>query len=477
MYYSHQPNFSYQNYLQAKSFEKSIRLKIDEQTKLLIGTGKRIQEEFVKSGIQIIEKIELVGDEICYRLNDIHNSIDDLNATFNWGFSEILISLNAINESLESLIEIAKTPIQTWAYENFEIARESYRKELYEEALEYLDRAINGYGSNIGYKTEYRFHFLKGIIFLGSFRNNSPEIINLKLAEESFLFSYRYSKVDDPDIASKSMMNAGWASYCQGEMIRALEYTKQSIQINPNNAEAFFQLAKIELHQNNIKSGIRNLKTAIDLDKLFAIKARNDQDINKYEKSVYNLFKELIKEKEQVYKALYIQLKPRISQLISLYKDKPIQNNDNQVIKLFESGVRDADENNLLAYISAIQSLKIASNQIDNAIKLREQEIEKYIRQINYSNKLENAKISGGIVGSILGFALGAVIGGVGLGVVSFILAIPVALYSIFDSNAEKTADNILLYGAIIGGICGGLYGLVAGAKTISDYFKGKIKY
>lgn len=123
--YIYQPNFSYTNYhLQAKSFEDSIRLEINQQTEQLISSRNRAKAEFVKQIGNLAKSIDLVGSDIVYKLTDIHNSIVELNATFNWGFSEILTSLGLINESLESLIQIAKTPVQTWAYEQFEIARE-----------------------------------------------------------------------------------------------------------------------------------------------------------------------------------------------------------------------------------------------------------------------------------------------------------------------------------------------------------------
>lgn len=123
---------------------------------------------------------------------------------------------------------------------NSKLQEKAYRKELYEEALEYLDKAINGYKSNAGYKIEYRFYFLKGVIYLGSFKNNSPKIINLHKSEECFLNAFRYSKSDYPDRASKSLLNAGWAAYCQGEMKRAIQHTQQSIKLDSKIAEGFF---------------------------------------------------------------------------------------------------------------------------------------------------------------------------------------------------------------------------------------------
>lgn len=463
--YVYQPNFSYKNYLQAKSFEKSIRLELNDQTKQLIASEKKVKEEVVKKIGHVAESIELVGNEICYKLSDINNSLVDLNATFNWGFSEMLTSMGLINDSLESLIQIATTPAQTWAYEQFEIARDAYRKELYEEALEYIDKAINGYKSNAGYKIEYRFHFLKGVIHLGSFKNSSLKIINSQKAEESFINAYRYSKSDFPNEASKSLLNAGWAAYCQGEMKRAREHTQQSLQIDSKLANGFFQLAKIELHLNILDSGIQNLKSAIELDRLFAIKATNDRDIMKFNKDVYGLLKKLKNETEEEYKFYYSKIEPKISKLKLLYGNDPFQGKASQVLQCYNNGKDSAEEKTLFGYLYAIESFQEVSKSIISTISEREDSIKTNIRQNNYERKLKNAKIYGGFIGGLLGFVPGAAVG-------AFAGAIIASILSIFSGGDEKP-----LTGAIIGGIPCGIYSAYFVAKEVMAFFQNRIEF
>ncbi len=474
--YVYQPNFSYKNYLQARSFEESIRLEFNNQTKQLIASEKKVKEEVVKRIGHIAESIELVGNEICYKLSDIHNSIVDLNATFNWGFSEMLTSIGLINESLESLIKIATTPAQTWAYEQFEIARDAYRKELYEEALEYLDKAINGYKSNAGYKIEYRFHFLKGVIHLGSFKNNSVKIINSQKAEESFINAYRYSKSDYPNRASKSLLNAGWAAYCQGEMKRAREHTQRSLQIDSKFADGFFQLAKIELHLNILDSGIQNLKSAIELDRLFAIKATNDGDIMKFNKDVYDLFKKLKNETEKEYKSLYSKVEPKISKLKLLYGNDPLQGNASQVLQCYNNGKDSAEENTLFGYLYAIESFQDVYKNIHDAISERENVIEVNIRNNNYKRKQKNANTYGGFIGGFLGLVLGAAAGALAGAICSLVIVLPIAFLSIFDPSLGENTNDISIFFAIIGGIGGGIYGAWGGAAMLMDFLRNRIK-
>ncbi len=97
---------------------------------------------------------------LSYQLADISSDLQELNSSMHWGFSELISGVGQINDSLAALIQIAKTPAQAWAYEQYEIARDASRKHLYPEALEALDHAINGFGDHTGYRLEWRFQRL-----------------------------------------------------------------------------------------------------------------------------------------------------------------------------------------------------------------------------------------------------------------------------------------------------------------------------
>lgn len=83
-----------------------------------------------------------------YHMADVMDGIWELNSTFQWGISRVLVNLGGLNDSFEKLIKIARTPSQTWAYEQFEIAREAFTKGHYNDALKSVQIAIDGYGSN-----------------------------------------------------------------------------------------------------------------------------------------------------------------------------------------------------------------------------------------------------------------------------------------------------------------------------------------
>jgi len=286
-------SLSYSDYLKAKSFERGLKRQISSSAKSIVASNEELQRENISVLRDISSSMAAGFESVSLEIGDLSAEIRELNATFHWGFSELLTEAGRINDSLEELVQLAKTPAQTWAYEQFEIARDADRKGLYEEALEYLNRAINGYGGQTGYNLEYRFHFLLGRIRLGSFRNYSTEIVRLPEAERSFLYAARYAAQDAPKEAAQALLAAGWAAYCQGEVTKADEHTRQALTLDPDLAEAYFQLAKISAHIDNVQDALAPLRQAIALDRGYTIKAAADEDFRKHERQVIDLFEEL----------------------------------------------------------------------------------------------------------------------------------------------------------------------------------------
>jgi len=126
-----------------------------------------------------------------------------------------------------------------------------------------LDRAINGYAGQTGYKLEYRFHFFLGRIRLGSSRNNSPEIIRLAEAERAFLYAARYATREIPKEVARALLAAGWAAYCREDMNLAQQHTQQAVTWDAGLGEAHFQLAKILIDEP--AQALVSLQTAIEI--------------------------------------------------------------------------------------------------------------------------------------------------------------------------------------------------------------------
>ena len=145
----------------------------------------------------------------------ISSEISELNASFQWGFGRMIAQLGGMNASLQALIQIAKTPVQTWAYNQFQIARENFRKGLYTNCFKRLDKAINGDQTSAGYEEEWRFHQMIGVVRLGFFGCDAT-LVDVAQAEGAFLLAAKYARVDEPQEAAKALLSEVGVRSCKG---------------------------------------------------------------------------------------------------------------------------------------------------------------------------------------------------------------------------------------------------------------------
>jgi tetratricopeptide (TPR) repeat protein len=279
-------SLSYIDYLQAKSFETSVKSEISKRTRAIIASN----EEIHQSNMTVVQDLSTEVEQL---LLNVQTGLSELNATVQWGFSELLAAVGRVNESLAELVKTAKTPEKTWAFEQFGDAREALRKNLHAEALECISRAINGFSIHPGYKLEYRFHYLLGIVRMGSFHNTSADVVDLAKAEDAYLTAAKYAQSDHPEEASRAFLAAGWTAYCQGKMSEATQHTQQALRLNPDWAEGQFQLAKIQVHAGDVMNGLQSLKRAIEIDRGYSLKAASDDDFRRYDDKLRELMDSL----------------------------------------------------------------------------------------------------------------------------------------------------------------------------------------
>ena len=242
-----------------------------------------MREEFDALSESLDDGFEMISLDI----QEVSKGVAEGNRLLFWGFRRMISDIGCVNDSLKQLVAIAKTPAQTWAYNQFEIAKDCIRRELYPEAFEALTRAINGFGDNTGYKTEFRFHYTLGTLYLGDVRDEKAHgILDFPKAEEAFNNATRYSRKDFPKEASVACAAAGWAALCQGRLEQALDYTQQAISLNPDFAEAHFQLAKILMHQDKSDDAIPSLRRAIVIELKYLFKALGDPDFKQHQNRV-----------------------------------------------------------------------------------------------------------------------------------------------------------------------------------------------
>ena len=177
--YAYHIGLSWPDYLKVNEISgvgddvRQLRDEVSSSNRQIIATYEELQREHIAAVGSLNDAVSSGFEQLSFDMQAISSGISELTSVFEWGFSELIAGVGRMNDLLSELVQIAKTPAQTWAYEQFEIARDAFRQGLYEEALEYLNRSIEGYVGNTGYKLEYRFHFLLGTIRMGSFQNTS----------------------------------------------------------------------------------------------------------------------------------------------------------------------------------------------------------------------------------------------------------------------------------------------------------------
>lgn len=492
--YIYDSSLSYKDYLQVQSFRDEMKSDIEEETRKLISSNEEINEEQIraienyelafKNGIDSISQgLSSLDETLSYELKNIDGTLRVLNSTFNWGFSEVLSSLGSLSDNLDRLIQIAKTPNKTWAYEQYKDAHDAFRQELYPEALEFLDRAINGDHNYSGYKLDHRFYFLKGTILLGSFRNNSLNIINLYEAEITFLKAARYAKKDYPNEAAHAFLSAGWASYCQGNIESSFQKTKDALSYNPNLAEAYYQTAKIEMHRDNVENGIEYLKKATSYDSNYILKAAKDGDFKKHGDEVNELIENLRDIESEICAEILTDLKENKENLDKLISESKNNISDkgrglmSDVESLISLGSEKFSLNTFFSCIEAKKYYKRANKKLDECIQEQKNELERVLeeerrkRKENEEKRIEEEKKAlytqkkdeilrkKSIVKSI-GMFFEIIIGGVGGGIIgvlaAMIIGLPIAFFiSLGDATFNEAYDSIGLIFFLMGGIIG----------------------
>jgi formylglycine-generating enzyme required for sulfatase activity/tRNA A-37 threonylcarbamoyl transferase component Bud32 len=220
---------------------------------------------------------------------------------FTWGLSDELMGHRDML-SLQELSKTAKTQAQVAAYEQFEEARDAYGRGLVRESLEALERALNGVpGVSPGYKLEWRFHFFRALLLLGSHVPTAEKIDPVE-AEASFLLAARYARQDAPSAAALAMLGAGWACYVQpspSKLQEALAHTEAAIALDGTLTEALYQKAKLLCASGEVANAWPVLRAASERDAFYLIKACSDADFKRHDRALASFVRTLRDEKAE----------------------------------------------------------------------------------------------------------------------------------------------------------------------------------
>jgi len=233
----------YGKYLQAQALVDDLKTAQVRGLNLVSAAVQTGTKEIIASQDALRDQNARLAQAVTDGLDEVTGAIEDLNATFVWGFNAVLCHTGRMADALEDLLAAVKSPTKTRAYEYFDDARTAFSRGHLRDALELIEKAISGDHAASGYRIEWRFHLLKGSILVGTVAH--PELLDLKSAEETYRTAADYAATDDTDGAALALLGASWACYCQAQLAEALNLADRALQYRPSFGEAHFQSAKI----------------------------------------------------------------------------------------------------------------------------------------------------------------------------------------------------------------------------------------
>lgn len=248
-----------------------------------IGSLQSLMQQGVRAAEATANRVAESGDTLAegmvrleWHVSQARETMVELGARFDWGMSEVLASLGGMGDSLSSLLSASTSPAQTAAYEQFEIARDAFRRRLYPECIEALQRAVDGDANSPGYRLEWRFHMLRGVVLLGELPEVDPTLVDGASARESFMLAARYAETDEPKEAARALLAASRAAFVGESVHDALLTVERAIELAPDMAESHFRAAKYKAISGTFDAAVVSLRATIDADPMYLLKIAAD---------------------------------------------------------------------------------------------------------------------------------------------------------------------------------------------------------
>ena len=225
---------------------------------------------------------EIQNNELSIRLNG-HN-MSRLTSAPLLDLNRAGMGLEDINKSLKQLLDNVRNPSQTWALEQFDIARKAFTRQQYEDALAYVNNAIGGSGAQTGYKLDHRFYYLKGLILFGDMQGITGDLVDYQRAREAFEAAAKYA-TNSAD-RSECLCKAGLSACAAGQHKDAFDIFHQACETNPSDALAYYLFACLNFPRGSDKKAQNYLEQAFMLDLDMVTIALNDPSARFFEKNL-----------------------------------------------------------------------------------------------------------------------------------------------------------------------------------------------
>lgn len=282
----------YHSHLEIGYDVKDLKEMLESSTKKQIQAQLASASAIVASQERTIEGISNLSNVTEEGFERMANGLDSLQASFEWGISEVVWQLEQNRDILENILEVLMAPLDTKAQERRKRAEKAYSNGLIEDAEEeFLEsEKLN--------KFDFSIHISLGMIYL--FHK-----IDKEKALEYFEKAIKYARPESKYYTSFSLLYKALIKRDMGLIDEAEKCTYEAIELSPDLTEAYYQNAQYNALIGNSTKSVKMLKKAIEKDPLYSLKADNDEAFKKIENAKKNLFVELCEEIMEVGNAMY----------------------------------------------------------------------------------------------------------------------------------------------------------------------------
>lgn len=262
-----------------------------------IKEGAQLNAKLVKEALQarsqelaghsfnrdIISEAQAVRRDIFAGFAGVEVGLEELKATFDWGFGQVIWQLELQQETLQDILKVLQAPLDTQAKELRGRAEYAYQNGWIDKAeRDFLESEGKNY-------QDFSVHFSLGMIYL-------YHKIDFEKALGYFRQTVKYAKPSSSHYTAQGWFYTGFVFYLQHEYSEAIEAMNQVLEINPEFSEAHYQLAKNFALLDKPKESIENLRKAIEADADYCLKADMDRDFDGIRTDINALFKQLREE-------------------------------------------------------------------------------------------------------------------------------------------------------------------------------------
>ena len=242
-------------------------------------------EEIIRSQVEaansIIASQDRIADKIDIATREITEGFQELQATFDWGFTELIWQIEQEREVLKDILRVLQAPLDTQAKELKKRAEYAYRNGWIDDALtDFLESEK---------KNRYDFTIYQNLGNIYLFKKKDPD-----KSLEYYEKAAKYATPKSSYYTSVSLLHKGLVKYLQKDFNEAYKATLKAIELSPEFYEAHYQHAQYCASLGKYNEAIRHLKNAIvEGDKYYCVKADSEKDFDVMKEQLKSLFKEL----------------------------------------------------------------------------------------------------------------------------------------------------------------------------------------